>query len=131
MTQDEEGLKPQGYLFERRKFARVDGTFVVSYIDISTAQAKTDVSQTRDISAGGILFTTDRPFAPDTVLKLKLRIPDKPDYINVKLRVAESKKRGSSSLYNTRGKFITLRDEDQEAIRRLVENSLRRRQEGG
>ncbi|MBC8473923.1 MAG: PilZ domain-containing protein [Candidatus Omnitrophica bacterium] len=130
MAQNEETLGPQGYFFERRKFTRVDGTFVVSYTDVSTAQAKTDVTQTRDISAGGIKFTTDRSFAPDTILKLKLRIPGTPDYINAKLKVVESKKRGTGSSYDTRGRFVAMRDEDLEAIKRVVENNLRKKQKG-
>jgi len=130
MAENEKKLGPQGYFFERRKFARVDGTFVVSYKDVSTGQAKTDVTQTRDISAGGIKFTTDRSFAPDTILKLKLRIPDALDYINVKLKVVESKKRGAGSSYYTRGRFVAMRDEDLEAIKRVVENSIRKKQKG-
>jgi len=130
MAQNEKTLGPQGYFFERRKFARLDGTFVVSYTDVSTGQAKTDVTQTRDISAGGIKFTTDRSFAPDTILKLKVRIPGAPDYINVKLKVIESNKRGTGSSYVTRGRFVAMRDEDLEAIKRVVENSSQKKQKG-
>ena len=113
-------------IFERRKFIRVGGTFVVSYTDITTQEQKTDVTQTKNISVGGILFTAGREFSADTVLRLKLRLPDVPDYINVKVKVMGSKQRIKGLMYDTRVKFIGIREEDRDAIRRIVEHHLKK-----
>jgi len=114
-------------LFERRKFARIDGTFVVSYTDITTQERKSDISQTKNISLGGILFTTDKVFSSGAILKLRLRLPDAPDYINIKVRVVESRQRVKGLLCETRAKFISIREEDKAYISKVVESSLKKR----
>jgi len=113
-------------IFERRKFVRIDGTFVVSYSDVRTPNPKTDITQTKNISTGGILFTTDRLFAPGTILRLRLRLPDSADYINIKVQVVGSNplQKGRSLLHETRVKFTGMREEDREAIKRIVELNL-------
>lgn len=121
-----ESLDRRRSIFERRKFTRVDGTFVVSYTDITTQEQKTDVTQTKNISVGGILFTADREFSADTVLRLRLRIPDALDYINVKVKVVESIQKVKGMMYDTRVKFIGITEEDRDSIRKMVEYRLRK-----
>jgi c-di-GMP-binding flagellar brake protein YcgR len=111
-------------IFERRRFVRVGGTFVVSYCDVSGAESRSDITQTKNISAGGIMFTTDREFPAGTILRVRLRLPDALDYINVKIQVVGSNKKGKGFLYDTRGKFIGIKEEDREAIKKIVEHNL-------
>jgi c-di-GMP-binding flagellar brake protein YcgR len=123
MPEEKEPFNPN-VIFERRKFVRVDGTFVVSYRDITSAEAKTNITQTRNISAGGIMFTTDEGFPEGAVLSLSLRLPGKVDHINVKIQVVGSSKTGKGFSHVTRGKFINLKEEDRESIRKIVEYNL-------
>ena len=113
-------------IFERRKFVRIDGNFVISYSDISTAEAKSDLTQTKNISLGGILFTTGEKFKPGTILKVKIRLPDSPEYLNAKVKVIDSKQRIRGIMYDTRVRFIGIKDEDRAAIRRMVEYNTQR-----
>ncbi|MEE8317401.1 MAG: PilZ domain-containing protein [Candidatus Omnitrophota bacterium] len=113
-------------LFERRRFTRIDGTFVVSYTDITTQERKSDISQTKDISLGGILFTTDKVFPSGTILKLKIRLPDAPDYINMKVRVVESRQRVKGLFCETRAKFISIKEENKAYISKVIEVSLKK-----
>ncbi|MFC1621586.1 PilZ domain-containing protein [Candidatus Omnitrophota bacterium] len=124
MTEDKADFKPD-FIFDRRRFVRVDGTFVVSYKDISTAYPKNDISQTKNISQGGLLFTTDRKFIEGTALKLRLRLPDSHDYIDVKVRVVDSAQKVKNIMYETRARFISITDEGKDSIRKIVERSLR------
>ncbi len=117
------------YIFERRRFIRIHANFVVSYFDVTAYEAKSDITQTRNISAGGILFTTDKKFPSGTVLKLKLRLPGAPDYIDLKVRVVDSKQRVKGMLYDTRVKFIRIKEEDRAFIRNTVRHSLQKSQE--
>ena len=111
-------------IFERRRFVRIGANFVVSYRDASSKEAKSDISQTRNISTGGLLFTTDKQFKKDSILILRLRLPDAAEYINVKVKVIASKQKAKGILYETRVHFIGIRDDDREAIRKIVEYKL-------
>jgi len=126
MSDRPEGLDRRRSIFERRKFTRVDGTFVVSYTDVTTQEQKTDVTQTKNISVGGVLFVAGKGFPAGTVLRLKLRVPDAPDYINVKVKVVESIQRVKGMMYDTRVKFIGMKEEDRDAIRKAVEYHLKK-----
>jgi len=124
MPEEKNSFNPN-IIFERRRFVRVEGSFVVSYKDITTSEGKSDITQTKNISLGGILFTTDREFPPGTLLRLNMRLPYVSTYINVKAQVVDCTKKGI--LYNTRAKFVGLKDEDKEAINRIIEYNLRQR----
>ena len=122
-------LKPD-IVFERRRFVRVKGNFVVSYKDITTKEAKTDVSQTKDISVGGLLFTSQEKFALGTILSLKLRLPDSYDYINVKVEVVASKQLVKDVLYDIRAKFVKIGDVQKDYIRKMIDYNLKNKPKG-
>lgn len=120
MSENTEGLN-SNIIFERRKFVRIDKTYIISYRNASAKELRNDVTQTKNISAGGLLFTTDRQFSPETVLIVKLRLPGASDCIETELKVVDSKQRTNTTFYETRGKFIGIKEEDRNAIKRLVE----------
>jgi len=126
MPDEPERLDLEKVIFERRKYVRVDGTFVLSYSDVTTQQLKSDVTQTKNISLGGLLITTDKKFSPGTVLRLKLRLPDGLDYINVKVLVVDSRQKAKNLLYETRAKFISIKEQDKGAVSRIVQYNLKR-----
>ena len=107
---------------EHRKFKRIDGTYIVSYAPIKGDELKFDVSQTRNVSEGGLLFISDRKFEKDTVLKIKLRLPELPDYAIVQAQVIDSVKMAKGMMYGTRARFINVEQKVKDAIKRLVEN---------
>ena len=129
MADEEKGLTPE-VIFEKRRYVRIKGNFVVSYKDITTQEAKSDISQTKDISAGGLLFTSQEKFSPGTILKLKLRLPDRPDYINVKVEVVASRQLVKNVMYDTRAKFVKIDDEHKDHIRKIVDGNLKNKQKG-
>ena len=107
---------------ERRKYIRVDARFVVSYKEAFKDTPRTDITQTKNISFGGMLFTTDREFKTGTILKVKIRLPNIDDYINVKVEVVDSRSIMNGMMYDTRGKFIGIRPDEQESIKNLIDN---------
>ena len=121
MADENKDFMPE-MIFERRKFVRIDGTYVAAYREAASSDPKSDITQTKNISVGGALITTDRQFKPGAKLIVKLRLPDKPDYIDVKVEVVDSvkKSKGRSLLCNTRVKFIGIRDKDREHINKIV-----------
>lgn len=124
-------LNRDNIIFERREFVRIDGTFVVSYCDIKSSDRKYDLSQTKNISLSGILFTTDRQFQPGAILRVGLRLPNSADYLYAKVKVIDSKERIKGVMYDTRAKFIGIRDEDKDAIKRIVEYNIRQEKNRG
>ena len=59
---------------DRRRQPRVAGKFVVSY-RVKAEVNNYDISQTRNLSLGGMLLTTNREFGPGTVLAIDIRLP--------------------------------------------------------
>ncbi len=118
-------LGSERILFERRRFIRVDGSFIVSYTDIFAQQPKSDLSQTKNISLGGILFTADRNISVGSPLNVKLKLPTTPDYINVRVKVVDCKERVKGIMYDVRAKFINISEIDRDSIRKIVECYLK------
>jgi hypothetical protein len=114
-------------LFERRKFVRINGTYVVSYEDISGQGIGADITQTRNISAGGVWFTTEKRFPAASILKIKLRIPDAPDYMELNVKVVESKQKIKGMMCDTRVKFIDIKEKERYYITKLIEDCLQYR----
>ena len=105
---------------DRRKFTRISRNYVISYTPIKSGESKYDISQTKDLSEGGLLFVSNRKFEKDTVLKIKLRLPQFIDYIIVKAQVVGSDLIGeSTTMHGTRARFIEIDDKVKEAIRKL------------
>ena len=75
---------------ERRKYARINARFIVSY-RILEENDKTDISQTKNLSLGGMLLTTNRKLEQGTNLALEIRVPFDPNPIMLIGKVLESK----------------------------------------
>lgn len=102
---------------ERRKHARLDVNFVVSY-RIKEAQGDFDLSQTKNMSQGGMLLTTNKEFGVGTHLAMILRFPLIPHKIEVTGVVVGCKQIVRDIIYETRIQFLDL---DQEFFRKLGE----------
>jgi hypothetical protein len=130
MAEESKPVNDNNIIFERRKFVRIDGTFVISYSDVTGQEPKIDLSQTKNISVGGILFTTGKQYDPGATLKIKLRLPDAPDYLSAKVRVISCKEKLKGILYDTRVKFTGIREEDKDAINKIIEYNAKGKNTG-
>jgi len=100
---------------ERRKFQRLDIDFVVSY-KVKPKSELCDLSQTKNVSQGGMLLTTNCQFEAGTFLDMIIKVPFVKQKIEVVGRVVVSKEVARDLLYETRIEFIGL---DEEAFRQL------------
>nr|MBU1328378.1 hypothetical protein [Candidatus Omnitrophota bacterium] len=114
--------QPGNIQFERRRFKRINGSYIVSYAPIKSEELKFDISQTKNICEDGMLFISDRKFEKDVVLKMKLRLPEFSDYVIVQVQVIDSIKRVKVIMYETRARFIEVEEKVREAIRKLVDH---------
>ncbi|MFH1413787.1 MAG: PilZ domain-containing protein [Candidatus Omnitrophota bacterium] len=92
---------------ERRNYQRVHGRFIVSYRileDVNNA----DITQTKNLSLGGMMLTTNRQLRPGTKLALEIRLPFDPNPIILVGDVQESKEVTKNLIYDTRIRFISV-----------------------
>jgi len=116
-------FQPANIHFERRRFKRISGTYVVSYAPIKGEEIKFDISQTRNLSEGGLLFIADRKFEKETILKIKLRLPEFSDYVIVKARVVGSGQTAKGLMHEIRVQFVEIDQKIKDAIKRLVNDA--------
>jgi len=111
---------------ERRKHLRISNAhFVVSY-HIFQESDNIDVSQTKNLSLGGMLLTTNREFQPDTNLALEIRLPFDPNPIILVGKVLESRQIIKDLLYDTRLEFLSVDENHRKLIAKTVEHYLKK-----
>ena len=110
---------------ERRKHPRIFARFIVSYRVLEQANS-VDVSQTKNISVGGMLLTTNKSFPKDTRLALEIRLPFAPRPITLIGKVVESKEVTTGLIYDTRLEFLPIDEKQLKIVKDTVEFHLRK-----
>lgn len=95
---------------EKRKHSRLDANFVISY-RLKTTPQNYDLSQTKNVSQGGLLVTTNKKFDKGVHLAITIRFPFLPKRIEAVGEVVESKEVVRDLIYETRVKFINFDDD--------------------
>ncbi len=108
---------------ERRQFVRINTNFVVSYYVYPGELNKTDMTLTRNVSLGGICFTTDKNFPKGTILHVTLRLPKVNHLIEVLAEVVYVKQEKNKKLLFDIGiKFIKVEDKDLMILEQTIKN---------
>ena len=105
---------------ERRKFPRIDGRFIVSYRILEEAD-NIDITQTKNVSIGGLLLTTNRQFEPGINLALEIRLPFDPNPIMLVGVVIESLEITKNLIYDTRLSVIKVDDKHKNIINKTID----------
>ncbi len=105
---------------ERRRYKRIDVNFIVSY-RIKREKDNSDLSQTKNVSEGGMLLTTNRKFEKGVRLAMFIRFPFIPQKIEIEGEVIDSKEVVKDVIYETRLRFFGL----EEAIARQLGDFVR------
>jgi hypothetical protein len=92
---------------ERRRYPRLSANFVVSY-KIKNIPNDYDLSQTKNVGQGGVLFTTNQKFTKGTQLAIMVKFPFVPQRIEILGTVVDSKEIAKGILYETRLSFVDL-----------------------
>jgi c-di-GMP-binding flagellar brake protein YcgR len=103
---------------ERRKQPRINGRFIVSYRILEETDNTIDISQTRNLSLGGMLLTTNRNFNPGTSLAIEIRLPFDPHPIMLIGKVIESREITKDLIYDTRMQFLAVDERHKSVISR-------------
>lgn len=110
---------------EKRKHPRIESRFVVSY-RVLEENDNVDVTQTKNLSLGGMLLTTNRKFEQGTNLALEIRLPFDPDPIILTAKVMESCEVTKNLIYDTRLVFLTIDERHKGVISQTVLYYLKR-----
>lgn len=110
---------------ERRKFSRIQARFVVSY-RILEEENNIDITQTKNMSLGGMLLTTNKKFENGTNLALEIRLPFDPDPILLIGKVIESKEVTKNLIYDTRINFLAVDSKHKDVVAQTVDYYLKR-----
>ncbi len=109
---------------EKRKHTRMSANFVINY-QIQELPYSYDLSQTKNVSQGGVLLTTNKMFEKGEHLTINLRIPFVSKKIKLKAEVIDSKEVVRNLVYETRVKFVGLDKEFFNKLGEFIEESLK------
>lgn len=104
---------------ERRRNRRISGRFIVSYRVFEEVD-NIDITQTKNLSLGGMLLTTNRAFELGTKLALEIRLPFDPNPIILVGRVVESYEVTKDLIYDTRLEFLAIDEKHIDIISQTV-----------
>ncbi len=105
---------------ERRKHARISGRFIVSYRILEESD-NVDITQTKNLSLGGMLLTTNRRFELGTNLAVEIRLPFDPNPIMLIGKVIDSKEITKDLIYDTRMQFLAVDEKHRGVINQTVD----------
>lgn len=107
--------------FERRNFVRISANFVVSYYVYPGHVDRTDMTLTRNVSLGGICFTSDKHFPPGIILHITLRLPKVKKLIEVLGEVMYVKQEMNKKLLFDIGvKFVQCAEDDLYLMEKII-----------
>lgn len=110
---------------ERRKHPRISGRFIVSYRIVKDF-SNVDTAQTKNLSQGGMLLTTNRKFNPDTILALEIRLPFAQDSIRLTGKVLQSHEVTKDLIYDTRIMFLKVKEKQKKVLVQTVDYYLKK-----
>ena len=105
---------------ERRKHRRVNGRFIVSY-RIMEESDDIAITQTKNLSLGGMLLTTNKKFNPGTILAIEIRLPFEGNPILLMGKVIESLEITQGLIYDTRVEFLAVDDKHRDIMNKTVD----------
>ena len=117
-----DGTEDESYWQAKREYPRAKARCVVKYQIFGATDEKYEVSTTKDLSAGGIRFTSHKEFAKGTILHLEILIPPKPTEITVRGEVMWVKQ--IRRIYENGVKFIKIELTEQDLIKGFVSKLL-------
>lgn len=110
---------------ERRKDLRISARFVVSY-RILNEENNVDITQTKNLSLGGMLLTTNKQFPKGTNLALEIRLPFDPNPIILIGRVVDSREVIKNLIYDTHLEFSAVDEKHRKVISETVTHYQRK-----
>lgn len=110
---------------ERRSHPRITARFIVSYRVLKDDECL-DMSQTKNLSLGGMRLATNKPFPEGAQLEVEIRLPFDPDPVTLTAKVLESHEVTEGLIYDTRLSFLSLDERHKKTIIKTINYYLKR-----
>ena len=107
---------------EKRKAFRVKSSLTVQYcFDINSERKKWDITTVKDLSESGVRFQAGKPFEVGSLIRLRFKIPARPDeLIEIDARVISCESFKQSSISMLRAEFINISEEAKVLLQEYV-----------
>ena len=117
---------------EHRKHVRIHKNFTLSFHFIDVPGNKSDGSTVKDISRGGVRFTSSYPIKVDTHMVFEIAVPYiAPNKLRLEAMVISCKEISYRLVYEIRAKFVFLNQQALEIIDLIEKQNLKDRKNDG
>jgi len=106
---------------ERRQHPRIEKSFVLSYFDKDHPNDKHEITQVKNISAGGLCFVTSHFVKPSTKIALDLKTPYLAATLSLEGVTLASQEKIKGMIYETRLEFNNLSNQSQALLDKIIE----------
>lgn len=110
---------------ERRQHPRIEKHFIITYYDLDKVDAEHCISQIKNISRGGVCFSSSIAFAPGSRLQTMIKTPYMGQAINFEVRVIDCEEKIPNTVYNVRAKIENKTPQAEEILHKIEESFLR------
>lgn len=110
---------------ERRRHPRINARFIVSYRILEEVN-NVDITQTKNLSLGGMLLTTNKRFTIGTNLALEIRLPFDPNPIMIIAKVMDSREISKDLIYDTRLLFLAVDERHRNVIKETIDYYIKK-----
>lgn len=110
---------------ERRQHPRIEKHFIITYYDLDKVDAEHCISQIKNISRGGVCFSSSFAFTPGSRLQAMIKTPYMGQTVNFEIRVIDCEEKIPNTVYNVRAKIESKTPQAEEILHKIEESFLR------
>lgn len=110
---------------ERRQHPRIEKHFIITYYDLEKSNAEHCISQLKNISRGGVCFSSSLSFAPGARLQAMLKTPFLGQTVDFEVRVVDCEEKIPNTVYHVRAKIENATPQTQEILKKIEESFLK------
>ncbi len=125
MNNDSENLAQQP---ERRKHIRIEKHFIVTFFDADKPDADHNISQIKNISRGGLLFSSNFMYPQGHKLQLVIKTPYISANLKVKGIVLDCVEKIQNVIYEIRVQIVDLNIEAELILKKIEQSFLESKQ---
>ncbi len=109
---------------ERRKHPRIEKHFILTAYDLDKKDADHCVSQLKNISRGGLCFSSSFALAVGTRLQTMIKTPYMGQTINIITKVVDSKEKVPNTIYDIRVEIEQATPEAEEILQKIEKSFI-------
>lgn len=107
---------------DSRVHRRLRSFCLIKYNLVNNPAHKKTVTNARDISAGGVLFTSDANFPKGSMLEMDIYLPPLKNFFTAMANIVDTTKIKGTKQYWARARFTAIDPEDKKRIQAYVEH---------